>query len=77
LPAESDLVKRCLDALALRFDDNAVSVDRAVANPARIVKLYGTLTQKGDHCPDTGITATTGTGNRCAIGSSRPICRRS
>ncbi len=54
LPVESDLVKRCLDALALRFSDAAVSVDRTVFNPSRIVKLYGTRTEKGDHCPDLG-----------------------
>jgi P4 family phage/plasmid primase-like protien len=54
LPTGSDLVKRCLEALALRFDDATVSIDRTVFNPSRIVKLYGTLTQKGDHCPDLG-----------------------
>jgi len=54
LPVDSDLPKRCLDALALRFDDAAVKIDRTVFNPSRIVKLYGTLTQKGDHCPDLG-----------------------
>ncbi len=54
LPADSSLVKRCLEALALRFDDAAVKIDRAVFNPSRIVKLYGTLTQKGDHCPGIG-----------------------
>lgn len=54
LPAESELVKRCLEALALRFSDAAVSIDRTVSNPARIVKLYGSRTEKGDHCPEIG-----------------------
>ncbi len=54
LPVDSDLLKRCLDALALRFSDDLVKIDRTVCNPSRIVKLYGTLTQKGDQCPDLG-----------------------
>lgn len=54
LPVGSDLVKRCLQALALRFDNPDVTIDRTVFNPARIVKLYGTLTRKGDHCPALG-----------------------
>jgi len=54
LATDSDLVKRCLDALALRFDDKTVEIDGTVHNPSRIVKLYGTRTEKGDHCPDLG-----------------------
>ncbi len=46
-----DLVKDCLNALAARFDDAAVKVDRSVFNAARIVKLYGTLANKGDNTP--------------------------
>jgi hypothetical protein len=49
-PAEDDgLIKRCLQALALRFDDEAVVVDQANHNPARIWKLYGTVARKGEH----------------------------
>jgi hypothetical protein len=47
--ADSDLVKRCLHALAARFDDAAVVVDTSIGNPGRIWKLYGTLARKGDH----------------------------
>ncbi len=54
LPADDDRVKRCLQALDLRFSDTAVKVDTAVFNPSRIVKLYGTKTMKGDNCPDLG-----------------------
>jgi putative DNA primase/helicase len=54
LPNDDDRVKRCLQALDLRFSDAAVKVDTTVFNPARIVKLYGTKTMKGDNCPDLG-----------------------
>jgi len=53
LPAsDNKLVKRCLEAIALRFDDDKVKVDQAVFNPARIWKLYGTVSRKGDSVPD-------------------------
>jgi hypothetical protein len=53
LPAEDGgLVKRVLHALAERFDDDAVKIDKSVFNPARIWKLYGTLTCKGDDTPE-------------------------
>lgn len=47
-PSSRDLIERCLKALALRFSDPAVAVDTSVANAARITKLYGTVTRKGD-----------------------------
>ncbi len=53
LPANDEgIVKRCLAALALRFDDDRATVDQSVFNPARIWKLYGTLSRKGDSLPD-------------------------
>jgi hypothetical protein len=45
---DNELVKRCLKALARRFDDDRVKIDQAVFNPARIWKLYGTVSRKGD-----------------------------
>jgi len=51
-PDDNRIVQRCLEALALRFDDDRVKVDQAVFNPARIWKLYGTLSRKGDSLPD-------------------------
>lgn len=50
LPTEDDdLVKRVLSALAERFDDSAVNIDRSVHNPARITKVIGTVAaSKGD-----------------------------
>lgn len=50
--ASAQLLKRCLAALAQRFDDEHVTIDRSVYNPARIWKLYGTLAGKGDDTPD-------------------------
>jgi hypothetical protein len=53
LPAIDDgIVKRCLQSLALRFDDDRVKVDQSVFNPARIWKLYGTASKKGDPVPE-------------------------
>jgi hypothetical protein len=53
LPTNDDgVIKRCLQALALRFDDDRVKVDLSVYNPSRIWKLYGTFSRKGDSVPD-------------------------
>jgi len=49
---DNELVKRCLQALARRFDDDLVKIDQAVFNPARIWKLYGTVSRKGDSIPE-------------------------
>jgi hypothetical protein len=48
---DGGLVRRCLQALALRFDDEAVVVDQANHNPARVWKVYGTVARKGEHLP--------------------------
>ncbi len=47
-----DLVKRCLEVLATLFDDPTTSIDTANHNAARIWKLYGTMSRKGDHTAD-------------------------
>src|SRR5262249_46675466 len=53
LPRDDDrLIQRVLEALAFRFDDDAVLIDRTVFNPARIWKLYGTIARKGDSTAD-------------------------
>jgi hypothetical protein len=53
LPADDGgLVKNVLLALADRFDTDDAKVDKSVHNPARIVKLPGTLSRKGDPTPD-------------------------
>jgi hypothetical protein len=46
------LVQRCLQELSLLFNDEAVSIDQANFNAARIWKLYGTMARKGDNIPD-------------------------
>ncbi len=46
-----DLVKRCLEVLDSIFSDACCSVDCANHNAARIWKLYGTVSRKGDHTP--------------------------
>lgn len=45
------LVDGFLKALAARFDDDDVKIDRSVFNAARIWKLYGTVANKGDNTP--------------------------
>ncbi len=49
---DGGLIKRCLAAIAERFDDNAVKIDQSVHNPARTWKLYGTRACKGDDTSD-------------------------
>ncbi len=52
-PAEDGgLVERCLKALAAEFDDADVKIDCAVFNAARIWKIAGTRSCKGDDTPD-------------------------
>ena len=47
-----DLIRDALAAVAHRWDDDQVRVDRKVFNPARIWKLYGTMARKGDSTAD-------------------------
>jgi hypothetical protein len=52
LPADDGgLVRRVLRALAARFSDAAVEIDRTVHDAARITKLYGSKACKGDDTP--------------------------
>lgn len=43
-----DLVKKGLESLALQFDDKSSTIDTGNFNAARIWKLYGTISRKGD-----------------------------
>lgn len=53
LPCNDDnLLQQCLTALADRFDDDAVKIDKTVHNPVRVTKLYGTISCKGDSLRD-------------------------
>ncbi|MDX1962035.1 MAG: DUF3987 domain-containing protein [Pirellulales bacterium] len=49
LPADDDgIIKKVLKAIAHEWDDETCKVDCSVFNPARIWRLYGTITCKGD-----------------------------
>jgi putative DNA primase/helicase len=48
----TDLFKRCMEAVALKWSDEKVKVDTSIYNPARVWKLYGTLAAKGDSVDD-------------------------
>ncbi len=47
-PKSLDLVKKALESLALLFNDQGSTIDIANHNAARIWKLYGTVSRKGD-----------------------------
>ena len=44
-------VKKNLEAIAGKFSTDKISIDTTVFNPARIWKLYGTKSRKGDEVP--------------------------
>ncbi|MFA4826138.1 MAG: hypothetical protein WC593_13380 [Methanoregula sp.] len=46
------LIRECLATLDALFSDDRVTVDTANFNAARIWKLYGTISRKGDSTPD-------------------------
>ena len=46
------LIVRCLYALDLRWSTDGVKIDTSVSNPARIWRLYGTVSAKGDAVAD-------------------------
>src|SRR6185436_14166176 len=50
--ADGDLVKHALEELARRYSTPTIKVDGKVFNPARISKIYGTLTRKGEDTPE-------------------------
>jgi hypothetical protein len=51
-PESTQLVKRILSGVAKHSSTDDVDVDVSVHNAARITKLYGTLTCKGDSTPE-------------------------
>jgi hypothetical protein len=52
LPAADGNIKRALHALAERFDDDHVKIERSVYNPSLLTKLYGTRACKGQWTQD-------------------------
>ncbi len=51
-PESTAVVKRALESLAGLFSTDTVTIDTAVHNPSRLVKVLGTVAAKGDHIPD-------------------------
>ncbi len=54
-PVASNSVKSIPDllkALDRKYSTDAVNIDTSVGNPARLVKVYGTVTRKGDSTED-------------------------
>ncbi len=51
-PDATGLIRRCLQALAARYDEAGATVDTTVFNASRISKLYGTVVRKGSHTTD-------------------------
>jgi hypothetical protein len=52
--ASAALVSGCLAALAALFDSADVDIDQTEYNAARVTKLIGTVSAKGDDCSDLG-----------------------
>ena len=48
---DGGLVERVLKAAAALFSDDRVKIDASLSNPSRIIKLYGTMSRKGDDIP--------------------------
>jgi len=48
----TETIKNALRAIAQRFDNGSVKIDVKVFNAARVCKLYGTVSRKGDHSPE-------------------------
>jgi len=51
-PESIAIVRNCLTALDAKFSNPRAKVDTTTYNPARIVKLYGTVTRKGLNTPE-------------------------
>jgi len=51
-PAVAQVIQRMLKRIAERYAPDDIDVDIKVYNAARITKLYGTMTRKGDSAPD-------------------------
>jgi len=49
-----NFICNALDKLSKKFNTDKATIDTKVSNPARIWKLYGTITRKGDPVPANG-----------------------
>jgi len=50
-PKNINFVKNLLETISKKFSSDKVCIDTSVYNPARIWKLYGTKSRKGDEVP--------------------------
>jgi len=48
----TELIQRTLKALSQKYNTDGMKIDTGVYNPARLVKLLGTLTRKGEATSD-------------------------
>ena len=51
-PSTNPLVRRFIKGLALLLDTDHAKIDPVMGNPARVIKLYGTWSRKGDDTAD-------------------------
>lgn len=54
-PGTAALFRRLTAAIALKWGDGVIGVDKSVHNAARIIKLWGTKSVKGDDTPETPL----------------------
>jgi hypothetical protein len=47
-----ELLHSCLVVLAAKFNNQTADIDTSLAEPEQIIKLWGTMTRKGENTPD-------------------------
>lgn len=50
-PESFELLRSCLFALAAKFDNPSAEIDKTLAEPEQVIKLWGTMTRKGENTP--------------------------
>ncbi|MFO0892133.1 MAG: hypothetical protein U0790_23720 [Isosphaeraceae bacterium] len=73
--AHRALIAAAVKAIARRYSDPAVVVDKATVNPARLVGLPGTIKAKGAPRPERPWRPVTWDGTGCGLGGTE-TCRR-
>ena len=51
-PENFELLRSCLVALAAKFDNPSAEIDKTLAEPEQVIKLWGTMTRKGEDTPE-------------------------
>ncbi len=49
IPEDNELLHLCLVALAAKFNNQSAEIDTSLADPEQIIKLWGTMTRKGEN----------------------------